>query len=57
MRVVGVYIINERVTINKFDDVSHLGYLMGYADTTGVIIYWKPDQTFVIYRFRHVWFD
>ena len=30
---------------------------MGYADTTGVIIYWKPDQTFVIHKDHHVWFD
>ena len=30
---------------------------MGYAATTGVIIYWKPDQTFVIHRSHHVWFD
>ena len=30
---------------------------MGYADTTGVIIYWKPDQPFIIHRAHHVWFD
>ena len=30
---------------------------MEYAATTGVIIYWKPDQPFVIYRAHHVWFD
>ena len=52
-----VYIINGLAIRKKLDDRSHWGYFMGYADTTGVIIYWKPDQTFVIYRFRHVWFD
>ena len=30
---------------------------MGYASTTGVIIYWKPDQPFVIHRSHNVWFD
>ena len=30
---------------------------MGYAATTGVILYWKPDQPFVILRAHHVWFD
>ena len=30
---------------------------MGYVATTGVIIYWKPDQPFVIHRAYHVWFD
>ena len=30
---------------------------MGYADNIEVIIYWKPDHTFVIYRSHHVWFD
>ena len=30
---------------------------MGYADTTGIILYWKPDQPFVIHRAHHVWFD
>ena len=30
---------------------------MGYAATTGVIIYWKPDQPFIIHRAHHVWFD
>ena len=30
---------------------------MVYADTTGVIIYWKPYQNFVIHRYHHVWFD
>ena len=34
-----VYIINERVTRNKLDYRSHYGYLMGYSDTTGVILY------------------
>ena len=30
---------------------------MGYAATTGVIIYWNPDQPFVIHISHHVWFD
>ena len=30
---------------------------MGYAATTGFIIYCKPYQPFVIYIFHHVWFD
>ena len=30
---------------------------MGYAATTGVIIYWKPDQLFIIHRAHNVWFD
>ena len=54
---VRVYIINERATRKKIDDRSHQGYFMGYAATTGVIIYWKPDQPFVIHRAHHVWFD
>ena len=30
---------------------------MGYAATTGVIIYWKPDHPFIIHIAHHVWFD
>ena len=30
---------------------------MGYAATTGVILYWKPDQLFIIHRAHHVWFN
>ena len=30
---------------------------MGYSDTIGVILYWKPDQIFVIHRAHHIWFD
>ena len=30
---------------------------MGYAATTGVIIYWNPDQPFFIHRAHNVWFD
>ena len=33
-----VYIINGRATRNNIDDISHWGYFMGYAATTGVII-------------------
>ena len=53
---VRVYIINGRATGKKLDDRSHRGYFMGYAATTGVIIYWITDQQFVIYRAHHVWF-
>ena len=52
-----VYIINGRDTRKKLKDISHWGYFMGYAATTGVIIYWKPDQPFIIHRDPHVWFD
>ena len=54
---VRVYIINGRVTRNNLDDISHRGYFMGYAATTGVILYWKSDQYFVIHRSYHVYFD
>ena len=30
---------------------------MGYSATTGVILYWKPYQPFIIHRAHHVWFD
>ena len=30
---------------------------MGYAATTGVILYWKLDQPFIIHRAHNVWFD
>ena len=30
---------------------------MGYLDNTVVILYWKPDQLFFIYKAHHVWFD
>ena len=29
---------------------------MGYEANTGVILYCKPDQPFVIHRSHHVWF-
>ena len=29
---------------------------MGYTSTTGVIIYWKPDQIFFIHRAHNFWF-
>ena len=52
-----VYIINGRAKRKKLDDRSHQDYLMGYEATTGVILYWKPDQQFIIHRAHHVWFD
>ena len=30
---------------------------MGYEATTGVILYWKPDQQFIINISHHFWFD
>ena len=30
---------------------------MGYADITGVIIYWNPYQNFIIHISHNVWFD
>ena len=52
-----VYIINGRATRNKLDDRSQRGYFVGYAATTGAIIYWKPYQHFFIHRAHHIWFD
>ena len=54
---VRVYIINGNATRKKLYDISHWGYFMGYEATKGVIIYWKPDKPFIIYRAHHVWFD
>ena len=54
---VRVYIINGRAKRKKLDNKSHRGCFMVYAATTGVILYWKPDQTFIIHRAHHVWFD
>ena len=51
------YIINGHATIKKLDDMSHWGYFKGYEATTGVIIYWIPDQYFVIHKDHHFWFD
>ena len=30
---------------------------MGYSATTGVVLYWKPYQIFIIHRAHHVCFD
>ena len=30
---------------------------MGYTATTWVILYWKPDQQFIIHGAHNVWFD
>ena len=54
---VRVYIINGRATRKKLDDRSHQSYFIGYAATTGVILYWKPYQPCIIHRAHHVWFD
>ena len=51
------YIINVHDTRNNLDDRSYRGCFMGYAATTRVIIYWKPDQPFFIHRSHHVLFD
>ena len=42
---------------NDLDDRSHCGYFVVYSDTTGVIIYWKLYQSFVIHRSNYVWSD
>ena len=52
-----VYIINGHATRNNPDDRSHRGYFMGYAATTVIILYWKPDKPFVVLRSHHIWFD
>ena len=49
--------INERSARKKINDRSHWGYFMGCAATTGVIIYWKPDQPFIIHIAHNVCFD
>ena len=51
------YIINGCVTRNNLDDISYRGYFVGYTATMGVIIYWKPDQHFVIHIDHNDWFD
>ena len=51
------YIINGRATRKKLYDRTHRDYFIGYADTTGVILYWKPDKPFIIHKYHHVWFD
>ena len=51
------YIVNGDVTRNKINYRSHSGYFMGYTATIGVILYWNPNQTFVVHRSHHVWFD
>ena len=42
-----LYIINGRTTRKKLDNMLHRGYFMGYAATTGVILFWKPYQPFL----------
>ena len=44
---VRVFIINGRATVKKLDDRSHREYFMGYAATTGVVLYWKSYQPFL----------
>ena len=41
---VRVYIISGRATVKKLYDISHWGYFIGYEATTGVVLFWKPDQ-------------
>ena len=52
-----VYIIDGGVTRNNLDDGSHQGYLIGNEVTTGIKIYWKPDQHFFIHIAHNVWFE
>ena len=47
-----MYIINGRVTSNKLDIRSNITFLMAYADTAGVILYYKLDQPFYIYTYH-----
>ena len=53
---VRVYIINGRVKIKHIDDIPHYGYFMGYASTKVAILYWNPDQPFIIHIPHHVCF-
>ena len=46
-----------RVTRKKVDDISHFDYFIVYAATTGVILYWKIYQPFVIHSDHHILFD
>ena len=57
IRGVRVYIINGRDTRKNLDDRPHRGYFIGYETNIGIILYWKPDQPFVIHISHHVWFD
>ena len=50
-------IINGRVTRNNLGGKFRYGYFIRYAATTGVILYWKLDQPFVIHGAHHVWCD
>ena len=52
-----VYIINGRVTRNNTNNISYLNYFVGYAATTGCMLYWKTDHIFYIYIANHAWFD
>ena len=52
-----VYTINVCVKRNNLDDISHQGYFVGYAATTGVITHWNPDQAFVIHIAHHILFN
>ena len=51
-----VYIMNGIVTRKKLDNRSNIAYFVAYATTTGVILYWKPNQMFYIHIAYHAWF-
>ena len=51
-----VYIMNGIVTRKKLDNRSNIAYFVAYATTTGVILYWKPNQLFYIHIAYHAWF-
>ena len=46
-----------KVLFHAIENREHQGYLMGYSATTGVILYCKTDQPFIIHRAHHVCFD
>ena len=50
-------IINGHVTRKKLNDRPHRDYFIVYLTTTGVILCWKPDHSFIIHRSHHVSFD
>ena len=45
-------VLQERILM-----IDHIAVFMGYEATTGVILYWNLDQTFVIHRSNNVCFD
>ena len=48
---------NGHITRKKLENKSNQFHFMGYAATTGVILYWKLDQTYFLHLSHHAWFD